>query len=71
MERDTHMNGFKVTRYVEYMMTEGDAVDYARLIGDVQALQRCLAINPARGKALRHVMAGKVKQIAAIEARYA
>jgi hypothetical protein len=65
------MNAFKVTRYVEYMMTEGDAVEYARLVGDVAALQRCLSKRPADGKALRHTMNAKVKQIAAIEARYA
>ena len=61
---------FDVKRYTEYMMTEGDAIEYAKLQGDVSALQRCLSKQPWAGKMLRHKLTATVKRIAAIEARY-
>jgi len=62
---------FDVKSYREYIMTEGDALEHARLCGDVQAMQRINWASPEKAKAIRTAIKVKVAQIAAIEARYA
>lgn len=58
-------------RYCEYVMTQGDMEDYFRLVGDLEAMQRIAAKRPASANALKAAIRAKVRQIAAMEARYA
>ena len=61
---------FRNVRFYETVMTEGDALDYLRFVGELEAMQRVAVRRPWNGKALRRAMTIKAREIAALEARY-
>lgn len=69
-EREDQMSYYRNVRFTETVMTDGDTVDYLRLVGDLEAMQRVALRRPWAGKSLRPAMTVTARQIAALEARY-
>lgn len=57
--------------YIELMMTEGDAIAYARLQADLATINRTLYKRPAEAKRLRHIANAKARELRDLERRYA